>query len=70
MLNLSHPSPFGQENMLFFVQYTSYRGTTGWLFGLFLTAIMLLESVKFFQSIRSSEMQETIHTTVWSVGSA
>lgn len=28
---------------------------------------MLLESVKFFQG---SEMQETIHTTVWSVGSA
>lgn len=69
MLNLSHPSAFGQQNVLLFIQYFKYRGATGCL-DFFLTVLMLLESVKFFQCIRSVEMQETIHTTVWSVGSA
>lgn len=66
MLNLSYPSAFEQPYMVLFIQWTNYRGATG-----FFPHWSHSSTVsKIFQSIRSSEVQETAHTTVWSVGSA
>lgn len=58
MLNLCHPSAFGQQNVLLFIQYTNYKGATGCSFVFFLTAFMLLESVKFFQASEAQKYRK------------
>lgn len=66
MLNFSYSSAFGQPPVLPFIQWTNYRMATFF----FPHCPHSSRVSNIFQSIRSSEVQETAHTTVWSVGSA